>query len=104
MTDKNQTFTPGPWTYGDDENGDCFVFIPDGHNLCFGDMETTDGCCWANARLIAAAPDLLEALKNLSEACWAADIEGDLSSLVSGSLLNAADAAIAKAEGKDENT
>ena len=54
--------TPGPWRVGDDENGDCWIFIP-GHDLCFGDMETTDACCWSNARLIAAAPDLLEALE-----------------------------------------
>jgi hypothetical protein len=31
-------------------------------------METTDSCCWANAHLIAAAPELFEALEDLDNA------------------------------------
>jgi len=45
-----------------------------------------------------AAPDLLEALKNLLEACYCADEDGELSDRVDGSLLDAAKDAIAKAE------
>ncbi len=45
----------------------------------------------ANARLIAAAPELLEALRDLAESVRAAGITGP--------YLDAADAAIAKATG-----
>lgn len=51
----------------------------------------------ANARLIAAAPELLEALKNLRDAEWMVTHEwgGDRKA-----ALDAADAAIAKATGE----
>jgi hypothetical protein len=53
-----------------------------------------------DARLIAAAPDLLEALKALWEACILADEHEELSEYVDGSFLDDARAAIAKAEGE----
>jgi hypothetical protein len=59
------THTPGPWTSEvDDETGDCFKLKADDGTVLIGGC----GCCgspWmngpyeANARLIAAAPDLL---------------------------------------------
>jgi len=52
-----------------------------------------------NARLIAAAPELLEALRALNHACRTADAREELPDEVDGSLLDAAAAAIAKAEG-----
>ena len=69
MTESKQAPTPGPWTieeYGDDdspalvihkdtETRICFMATPGSH----GDPEIIS----ANARLIAAAPDLLAALE-----------------------------------------
>lgn len=66
--------TPGPWVeagYGDynDYDGNCRVILGEG-----GDIRTAIVLGFdndrnrANARLIAAAPDLLAALKGLSEA------------------------------------
>jgi hypothetical protein len=53
----------------------------------------------ANAHLIAAAPDLLAALKQLHEACYHADCLEELPERIDGSLLDKAKAAIDKAEG-----
>lgn len=88
------THTPGPWKlYPDDENGQAVV----------GGQHTEIATCWhhclgsiekqmrANARLIAAAPDLLNALENLTIAIgmgW--DLDG---------VVDQAAAAIAKATG-----
>jgi hypothetical protein len=67
------THTPGPWTFkhAGDESGDIGI-LSDGPAVvaeCFPDIRIRDeGAhdeCLANARLIAAAPELLEALRNL---------------------------------------
>ena len=52
---------------------------------------------FANARLIAAAPELLEALKQLLEACYIADANEEF---IDGSFLDEAKSTIVKAEGK----
>ena len=74
LTDLKQGHTPGPWfgvPYGD---GDSLVICSDQHGqwrICFmatpGDMFSHDrmDTIRANARLIAAAPELLEALEGL---------------------------------------
>lgn len=61
--------TPGPWWLDDDGfiasgNGDTYETIADPHcsDLDIDERE-------ANARLIAAAPELLEALEELVEQC-----------------------------------
>ena len=54
----------------------------------------------ANANLIASAPELLEALINLMNACYKADLHEELSEIVDGRLLDAAETAIAKAKGE----
>lgn len=88
--------TPGPWatqeTFGRSDIADheCIpdaftIFTDDGHGNGLPIGYTT-----ANARLIAAAPDLLAALKLI------ADLE---LSGVNKAILNTARAAIAKAEG-----
>lgn len=55
----------------------------------------------ANARLIAAAPELLDALRNLINACYKADLYEELSEIIDGGLLDAAESAIAKAGGPE---
>ena len=59
--------TPGPWTQGTSENGVECVWL-DGHTESvrgMGDDGTWIDCnTEANARLIAAAPELLESLKS----------------------------------------
>lgn len=60
-------FTPGPWEANrwTDEDADIYgwSFSAGGYLLPLSDMETDDpAICDANAKLIAAAPDLLHAL------------------------------------------
>lgn len=59
--------TQGPWAY--QEQSDAYTHIVRGPNnrfICQLD-QTTSAETEANARLIAAAPDLLEALKRLNQ-------------------------------------
>jgi hypothetical protein len=68
--------TPGPWNVEQDvvNNGDILIMTPEFRPLASVDVreipEDTDGIpretALANARLIAAAPDLLEACKKLA--------------------------------------
>ena len=56
------THTPGPWRYVDRPDG-CFgVEIDGGHELLY-DLEGSCPQCFANMRLIAAGPELIEACK-----------------------------------------
>jgi len=93
-----QTHTPGPWSHanpnvagnmnvrGDGKDIAC-VYAPEwGYDAPTNRLESA-----ANARLIAAAPDLLEA----GEAVIAAWESGDLAAAV-----HSLDAAIAKARGQ----
>ncbi|MGP5757726.1 hypothetical protein [Pseudomonas aeruginosa] len=62
--------TPGPWHVGGPNK--CTIYDKHGQRLANsfeGVMATqrTDSECEANARLIAAAPELLEALKGMLE-------------------------------------
>ncbi len=70
---------------------------------CFGDISGGEEVSRANARLIAAAPDLLEALRNLVKCHddWNADVQKIIGRLVNWSpaYLDDARSAIAKAEG-----
>lgn len=91
------THTPGPWTieeYGDElptlvihrgetENRICFMATPGSH----GDPAMIE----ADARLIAAAPDMLAALKAMHEAPYDQPI---------GAWFHAIRAAIWKTEGR----
>lgn len=88
---KNQ-FTPGPWYYCDD--------VPDA-NIGYRAIVDTSGTVICNpspmgadnARLIAAAPELLEAL------IWAVDQLDDDLDLDHRQAIQAARAVIAKAKG-----
>ena len=113
VEDEKAGFTPGPWfkTYENDGNGHFTQWFDVGPAKVFfhGNDEIEEA--EANANLIAAAPDLLEALKvicppeqadfnDIGECCWCDEgVEGEqcTSNICPGVLARAA---IAKAQGK----
>jgi hypothetical protein len=91
--------TPGPWGEVSDEFGKCkrSIAYPDGddrdHDLCVvqcGDPDELE----ANARLIAAAPEMLAVLQDMVVTFARADTPA------ARGMLVAARSAIARAEGK----
>jgi hypothetical protein len=61
--------TPGPWALVEgDDNGDIYVEADPAHRYYISNMEGSCGHCHADARLIAAAPDMLDALIELAAA------------------------------------
>ena len=62
MTEKH---TPGPWYYQEESDG--YTHIVRGPSGCFlyQGQQTDDGISEANARLIAKAPEMLEALEGI---------------------------------------
>lgn len=88
------THTPGPWTHRtgtqllEGSNGSVVCLVP------FGEYDDAD----ANARLIAAAPELLEILKRFVSVTAIGFEERD--EAAEGEVWDAAQAAIAKAEGR----
>lgn len=105
--------TQGPWAVdcGSDFGGGWYVrpcrpddggltgymlvhLKPDRPDVPYHVTTAMGGTAEGNARLIAAAPDLLEALKALLYH------KGDFKCGISGELQSQAEAAIAKAEGK----
>ena len=99
MKDKH---TPGPWIVAEDQVGD-----DDGNTIAdvtlFNEWNTTEGIVtkempWeANARLIAAAPELLEILE---ESVWYIDF-GDSGAIEWHEQM---EKLIAKIEGNESNT
>ena len=101
--------TPGPWNLGSESGPHCVwssdpsapvawaTTYPDGGPLPhgeYGDFQL------ANARLIAAAPELLEALRTLGDFCDEATRRGP-SRNECEEMRDVARAAIAKAKGED---
>lgn len=96
--------TPGPWELDHGEDGDNFTIRADGEFVTrltksrYTD-DRRDPEAYANAALIAAAPDLLAALKSLAD-----EYGPNAGSMAIGSprreLWRAAGAAIARAEGR----
>ena len=80
-----------------DENDEVFMTIATVH---VGERPSSQAHQPANARLIAAAPELLAALKEL--ALWAQDPDAYCGDFSEADLVRAAWQAIAKAEGRGE--
>lgn len=96
--------TPGPWTHGAHAHaGEPVITDAHGHNIAFCNADRPED--EANARLIAAAPDLLAALSGLLELTEAMRdtiaLEPGLSGLLqtNSPRISAARAALAKAKG-----
>lgn len=99
------THTPGPWAYDPDskevfgsteEHGCGWIALVEGNDS--SDQPLPAEMRAANARLIAAAPELLAALKELVEYDDGSNDPGDLGY----EILQRCKAAIAKAEGRNE--
>lgn len=100
--------TPGPWTAERNDDDECYSIgtranVPVGQrSVClvhFGYDEPAESEQHANARLIAAAPELLAACKALDVAlCNGFDTQDDR--MAGRKALIAAREAVAKAEGK----
>lgn len=97
------THTPGPWRVGPVD--DTIVTDAAGKEVAAIDGDYNDPDTWplmeANARLIAAAPDLLAALRRAKETIrvWHGPNAWDIYDRVSPEMV-AINAAIAKAEGR----
>lgn len=87
--------TPGPWHYGETDNGFAICQHTPKADFYFAEIIGLDDQSKSDARLIAAAPDLLEALKALIFAAGNLHPSDDSFWVA----IKAADAAVAKAEG-----
>ncbi|WP_205954181.1 hypothetical protein [Pantoea stewartii] len=106
--------TKGPWQVGRETiDGDIRIINPDGAMVAMTEVKTGDGYLWSpstvaeNANLIAAAPELLEALQLIiKDLRIRAKVSGDIDDdgtvvldIGSGALMKANDA-ISKALGQ----
>lgn len=88
------THTPAPWHYEFPSDDKIWIMGPDNHGRPHAIVKTDEwqgGDLEGNARLIAAAPDMLEALKNIEN-------DADQMPITAWILIQNA---IAKAEGKE---
>ena len=88
-------FTKGPWKARHDGR-DGMVVCPDGRSFLVGDIIYHEENI-ANAHLIAAAPDMYEALKDLL------NYDYEDAGLVPHSIIGPATDALAKADGEINN-
>lgn len=89
--------TPGPWFVGGETDHGEFLICSDARpTICAVDPGAREWCTHANARLIAAAPDLLDALQLILPDALASHVGGPDTE----ARINAARAAITKATGR----
>ena len=93
--------TPGPWGFDDSKPG--FVTARGGPDICevFGESARADECDFNHA-LIAAAPDLMAALHDIITCAHISTPYGGKAYCISDGRMDAAKAAIAKAEGRTD--
>lgn len=91
--------TPGPWIIRQTEYVDRFIFVsPQWWNVeADNRVEFLHGRSLANVRLMSAAPDLLEACKELLATSYSAPVNGQVHTHDAAIKMRAA---ISKAEGK----
>lgn len=96
-TETKTGHTPMQWKLNEHENdyGDRSYSVDIGHRYCPESEHR------ANARLIAAAPDLLAALKPFAALVHEDGVDAPYPEEKWGPLLTAAAAAVAKAEGRE---
>jgi hypothetical protein len=99
------TYTPGPWRFSKSELSSEWGLIVDSHENIIANVNTETGPdipplvstkmpCKANGMLMAAAPDMLAALKRIRDYLYEREIFGYMRMEV--------EAAIAKAEGSSK--
>lgn len=97
------TYTPGPWTpHAIDRLAIVYVIGPEPQNKFVCHMDDTDlpkGEQWANARLIAQAPELADAVQSLLD-IFAPN--GSYLNDVQARVVTRAICALAKAHGRTE--
>jgi len=91
----NKNHTPGPWVYYYEKIGNQHIVWSDNSRIVSLSMNDD---AESNARLIAAAPDLLEALQDLFIDCMACDYNDGFNT---SPLAKKVRAAIAKATGDE---
>ena len=89
--------TPGPWKANFAISGSVYIFGGDRNFVCVFNEWRDEANQEANANLIAAAPDLLEALEELLSMCQRQE---DFHDDGDGRMFERASAAIAKARGE----
>jgi hypothetical protein len=97
-------YTPGPWITDDVYKDDIARYVmsefrPFPHTIARLELGQERQTQEANARLMAAAPELLEALKSLL--AWAQHVHGPGPVYINYAVMDVARDAIAKAEEKN---
>lgn len=63
-----KNYSPAPWIETEDEDGNVIVVMDKAHSVVVANLEGSCQTCHANARLIKAAPMMLNALEDCLEA------------------------------------
>ena len=94
------THTPGPWHYQEDSDAYTHIVRGPTGKIIASTAQNSSGEAEANARLIAAAPNLLSAAKRMLEAVRSKDPAEPGTQRPDGGAVMSLKGAIAKAEGE----